>query len=89
MRLTGRLSANNALLQMDAVIAGLGIGLLPGFITDQAVASGQLVPVLPEVRVCLGDLWAMTPSRLHMSSALRAFIDFLAERVSLHPWFQD
>ena len=89
VRLTGRLSANNALLQMDAVIAGLGIGLLPGFITDQAVASGQLVPVLPEVRVCLGDLWAMTPGRLHMSSALRAFIDFLAERVSLHPWFQD
>jgi len=89
VRLSGRLSANNALLQMDAVVAGLGMGLLPGFITDQAVASGQLLPVLPEVRVCMGDLWAMTPSRLHMSSALRAFIDFLAERVSMHPWFQD
>lgn len=89
VRLTGRLSANNALMQMDAVIAGLGMGLLPGFITDQAVAGGQLVPVLPDVRVRMGDLWAMTPSRLHMSSALRAFIDFLAERVSQHPWFRD
>jgi len=89
VRLTGRLSANNALMQMDAVIAGLGMGLLPGFITDQAVANGQLVPVLPDVRVRMGDLWAMTPSRLHMSSALRAFIDFVAERVSQHPWFRD
>lgn len=89
IRLRGRLSANNAHLQMDAVIAGLGIGLLPGFVTDQAVAAGQLVPVLPEARVRMGDLWAMTPSRAHMSSALRAFLDFLAERVSQHPWFTD
>lgn len=88
-RLRGRLSANNAHLQMDAVIAGLGIGLLPGFLTDQAVSSGQLVPVLPTARVRMGDLWAMTPSRAHMSSALRAFLDFLAERVSQHPWFKD
>lgn len=89
VRLRGRLSANNAHLQMDAVIAGLGMGLLPGFVTDQAVAAGQLVPVLPEARVRMGDLWAMTPSRAHMSSALRAFLDFLAERVSQHPWFTD
>lgn len=89
VRLRGRLSANNAHLQMDAVIAGLGIGLLPAFVTDQAVASGQLLPVLPAARVRMGDLWAMTPSRAHMSSALRAFLDFLAERVSQHPWFKD
>lgn len=89
VRLRGRLNTNNAHLQMDAVIAGLGIGLLPGFVTDQAVAAGQLVPVLPEARVRMGDLWAMTPSRAHMSSALRAFLDFLAERVSQHPWFKD
>jgi len=89
VRLRGRLSANNAHLQMDAVIAGLGIGLLPGFITDQAVSSGQLLPVLPQARVRMGDLWAMTPSRAHMPSALRAFLDFLAERVSQHPWFKD
>lgn len=89
VRLRGRFSANNAHLQMDAVIAGLGMGLLPGFLTDQAVSAGQLVPVLPEARVRMGDLWAMTPSRAHMSSALRAFLDFLAERVSQHPWFKD
>ncbi len=83
----GRLTANNAHLMMDAVSAGLGIGLLPAFLTDQAVASGQLVPVLPGSLVRLGDLWAMTPSRTHMSSALRAFLDFLVERLREHPWF--
>lgn len=83
----GRLTSNNAHLQMDAVIAGLGIGLLPRFMTDAAVAEGHLIPILPGDAVRLGDLWAMTPSRAHMSSALRAFLDFVAERVREHPWF--
>ncbi len=83
----GRLSTNNSHLAMDAVSAGLGIGLLPAFLADAAVAEGKLVPVLPESWVRLGDLWAMTPSRTHMSSALRAFLDFLAERMREHPWF--
>lgn len=83
----GRLTTNNAHLQMDAVIAGLGIGLLPAFMAGAAVAAGQLVPVLPDATVRAGDLWAVTPSRAHMSSALRAFLDFLAERVREHPWF--
>lgn len=84
----GRLSTNNAHLQLDAVVAGLGLGLLPGFVADQAVQDGRLTPVLPDCRVRLGELWAMTPSRTHMSSALRAFIDFLVPRVQEHPWFQ-
>lgn len=83
----GRLTTNNSHLMMDAVCAGLGIGLLPAFLTDRAVAEGKLVPVLPGSLVRLGDLWAMTPSRTHMSSALRAFLDFLAERMREHPWF--
>ncbi|MEL0027078.1 MAG: substrate binding domain-containing protein, partial [Perlucidibaca sp.] len=83
----GRLTTNNSHLMMDAVCAGLGVGLLPGFLTDQAVSAGRLVPVLPDSLVRLGDLWAMTPSRTHMSSALRAFLDFLAERMREHPWF--
>lgn len=83
----GRLSTNNAHMQLDAVIAGLGIALLPGFVADQALADGRLCDVLPSARVPLGELWAMTPSRAHMSSALRAFIDFLVPRVQQHPWF--
>lgn len=83
----GRMSSNNSHLQMDAVIAGLGMGLLPAFLADDAVTHGRLLPVLPDYAVGLGDLWAMTPSRAHMSSALRAFLDFLAERIREHPWF--
>lgn len=83
----GRLSTNNAHLQLDAMTAGLGMGLLPGFVADQAVQDGRLTPVLPDCRVRLGELWAMTPSRAHMSSALRAFIDFLVPRLQQHPWF--
>lgn len=83
----GRFSTNNAVLQMDAVRAGLGIAMLPAFLTDTEVAAGRLVPLLSGHVVRNGELWAMTPSRQHMSTALRAFMDHLVARVQQHPWF--
>lgn len=83
----GRLSSNNAALQLDALVAGAGIGMLPRFLADTAVQRGDLLPVLPHWRMRLGDLWAVTPSRHHMPPGLRALIDYLATVVRQHPWF--
>lgn len=83
----GRLSTNNAQLQLDAVCAGLGMALLPRFLAEEALQQGRLQAVLPACHMRLGDLWAVTPSRANMPAGLRAFIDFLAERVRQHPWF--
>lgn len=84
----GRLTVNNSSLACDAAAAGLGIALVPGFLSADAVAAGQLLPVLPEYRVCHGGLYAMYPSREHMPVALRTFLDFLGERMNEHPWFE-
>jgi LysR family transcriptional regulator AphB len=84
----GRLTVNNSSLACDAAIAGLGIALVPAFLSAEAVAAGQLLPVLPDYRVCHGGLYAMYPSREHMPTALRAFLDFLGERMQEHPWFE-
>lgn len=88
LTVTGRLTVNNASMACDAAISGMGIALMPAFLCADAVASGQLLPVLPEYRVCNGGLYAMYPSREHMPIALRAFLDFLGERMSDHPWFE-
>ena len=84
----GRLTVNNSSMAADAAVAGLGIALVPAFLCAEAVAAGQLLPVLPEFRVCHGGLYAMFPSREHMPVALRLFLDFLGERMQEHPWFE-
>jgi len=84
----GRLTVNNSSMAADAAIAGIGIALVPAFLCAEAVAAGQLLPVLPEYRVCHGGLYAMYPSREHMPTALRAFLDFLSGRMQEHPWFE-
>lgn len=88
LTLSGRLTVNNSGMACDAAVAGLGIALMPAFLCADALASGLLLPVLPEYHVCIGGLYAMYPSREHLSVALRAFLDFLGERMSEHPWFE-
>lgn len=88
LTLRGRLTVNNISMAGDAAVAGIGIALMPGFLSADAVNSGQLMPVLPDHAVCHGGLYAMYPSREHMPTALRAFLDFVNERVREHPWFE-
>lgn len=88
LTLHGRLTVNNISMACDAAVTGIGIALMPGFLSAEAVAAGQLLPVLPDHLVCHGGLYAMYPSREHMPSALRAFLDFVSERIKEHPWFE-
>lgn len=88
LTLRGRLTVNNVSMAGDAAVAGIGVALMPGFLSAEAVNSGQLMPVLPDYVVCHGGLYAMYPSREHMPTALRAFLDFVTERVREHPWFE-
>ncbi|MFP5430198.1 MAG: LysR family transcriptional regulator [Gammaproteobacteria bacterium] len=87
LTLRGRLTVNNVSMAGDAAVAGIGIALMPGFLSAEAVSGGQLLPVLPDHVVCHGGLYAMYPSREHMPTVLRAFLDFVTERVREHPWF--
>ena len=88
LTLKGRLTVNNVRMGCDAAVSGLGLVLMPAFLCAEEIANGALLPVLPEYRVCLGGLYAMYPSREHMPIALRAFLDFLVERMQEHPWFE-
>lgn len=83
----GRLTVNNVSMACDAASQGLGLVLAPPFLCTDALARGQLLPVLPEYRVCNGGLYAMYPSRDHMPLTLRVFLDFLVQRMHEHPWF--
>ena len=64
-----------------AVLAGLGIARLPESVVREELRRGALVRVLPQWNSPQGVAHIVFPSRRGLLPAVRAFIDFLAERL--------
>ncbi len=82
----GRLTVSNLTLSVQAAVAGLGIALVSPYLCERELAQGQLVTLLEHHRVHDGGLYAMYPSRQHLPTLTRMFIDFLAERLGHQGW---
>ena len=74
---SGRLSANTAHAMLEAVLAGLGIGLLPAVVTSPDVRTGRLIEVLPEHGVEGIDVYLVYLSRRQLPRAVSVFIEFM------------
>ena len=77
----GGLTFNNSDGIAQAVLSGVGVGLLPVYVARPFIDSGALCPVLAEYMVPRGSLWLGWPSNRHRSPALRAFADFVIEHL--------
>ncbi len=66
----------------DAVRAGGGLGVLPGFLVDDDVAAGALVRVLQRWSVPTGDLYFVHHGGPHLPKKLVAFRDFALEALA-------
>ncbi len=65
-----------------AAAAGLGIGLLPGFLCRQGLATGRLKAVLPDwTAPPAAALHALYPAALEADTRVQRFVDFLAASV--------
>ena len=80
VRVAGPVHANNGDLLAAAAVEGIGIAMEPDFIVDADVAAGRLVRVLADYAPAPTSVYAVYPSRRHLSAKVRAFVDFLAER---------
>ena len=78
VRLNWAISTGDMTVTRDAAVAGLGIALLPGFLSDPEIALGRLVAVLPEAVLPAVDVTALSPPAVAPSPALRALLDHLA-----------
>ena len=78
---TPRVICHDFIVLRAAVLAGLGIAKLPDSVVREDVHSGALTRVLPDWNSPQGVVHAVFPSRRGLLPAVRAFIDFLAERV--------
>jgi DNA-binding transcriptional LysR family regulator len=77
----GPLHCNSMGLAVALTRAGSGIGTLPSAMARQEVATGALVPLLPEWQFEPTEVSLVTASRRLMPSKIRAFIDHLYEQV--------
>ncbi|SDU15648.1 transcriptional regulator, LysR family [Pseudomonas pohangensis] len=75
------LSCNNITFAREAAIAGAGIAGLPSMICRESVESGQLVELLPEAVLPAGEIYAVYPSRRFQAMKVRAFLDFVIQRL--------
>jgi DNA-binding transcriptional LysR family regulator len=77
------LISENFLFLRQAILAGLGIGLVPDYVVQEDVRRGDVVTTLDDWRLSIfGTQMFMLymPNRQH-TRAIRTFIDFVLERV--------
>jgi DNA-binding transcriptional LysR family regulator len=80
IRIAGPVHANNGDMLAAAAAEGIGIAMEPDFVVAADLAAGRLVRILADYAPALTSIYAVYPSRRHLSAKVRAFVDFLAER---------
>lgn len=80
VRVRGNLHSNNGDLLAEAAARGAGIVFEPAFIVGLDVRAGRLVPLLQDFVPLPVPIYAVYPSRKHLSAKVRLFVDFLVAR---------
>jgi DNA-binding transcriptional LysR family regulator len=82
VRPSGPLRANNGDAMMPALIAGIGLGVLPEFIVREALADGRLLRLLPEWTLASGAVYWLTPPGGPRPKRVDILRDFLMSKLS-------
>ena len=88
LRPKGILESNDGEVLRQAALAGMGLTLKSTWEVGPDLARGLLVPVLTDFPGASDvAVYAIYPSRHHLSPRVRAFVDFLADRLGpVPPW---
>ncbi len=83
LRVSGNLIVNDASILHEAVISGIGIGLLPAWMAADDLATGRVVRILPNVEMTQTvfdfGLYAVFRKSDLILPKVRVFVDFLVE----------
>jgi DNA-binding transcriptional LysR family regulator len=82
LEVSGRICVNGPHAELSAALSGLGIALLPAGAVATYLDAGELAQVLPDYGREGGVISAIFPANRHQPAALRAFLDFLAAKMS-------
>jgi len=77
VKIKSRLTSNSPEVELALCVAGQGITRLPTFNLHDQLETGELVQLFPDLpRIEIG-VYLVYPSRKHLSSRVRHFIDFM------------
>ncbi|PMG79520.1 LysR family transcriptional regulator [Shewanella sp. 10N.286.51.B7] len=76
------LSVNDNHMLKSLAIAGQGIIMVPEYLVDKEIASGQLITVLPQVSTISSATYLMHPQLIHQSARLSRFIEFTLQWIA-------
>jgi DNA-binding transcriptional LysR family regulator len=86
---SGGLSGNSGDILRSAAAGGLGITLQPDFMVYEALRERKLVRILPDWETDDLTIFAVYPNRKFLPPKVRSFIDFLVDRFSPEPYWNE
>lgn len=88
VRVGGRIESNQGELLRDAAVAGLGIALHSTWHVSDDLRAGRLRVVLPDHPLPESGIHAVMPQRRLVPPRVRAFVDFLADKLGGTPLWE-
>lgn len=82
MFIDARLKSNNSLLFKDALLSGQGIALIPDFIVEEEITSGELQPILLDYSTQELNLYSLRSPDKTLPMRLRLLNEFLIKELS-------
>jgi len=89
INLKSKIMTNNGEFLKDMAIAGHGIIMIPTFILWQAIAKGELLPILSDYTTPQLNAYVVYPQTRYLSQRTRILIDFLVERFGETPYWDN
>lgn len=80
----GNLIVNHGEVLRDALLAGLGVALLPTFVVERELRMKRLVPVLPNWQPIgsFNTVYAVWLPNRHASPKTRVFVDYVTQKLN-------
>lgn len=72
----------------SAVLDGLGVGLMPSWLFADALAAGEVLPLLSDWPVPALPISALYPAKRLLPRRAAVFMDYLAQAIAADPEFQ-
>ena len=89
VRIAGNLHSNNGDILAEVAARGGGIVFEPAFIVGPEIKAGRLVPLLQDFMPPPVAIYAVYPSRKHLSAKVRVFVDFLLEKMGSEQFIEN
>jgi DNA-binding transcriptional LysR family regulator len=76
-----RYGANEVSTIQSCMLTGLGVAMLPEGPIKHLIDAGEVIRILPDWQLKSEEIRLYYPSRAHLPSKVRAFIDFLLDPI--------